>query len=98
MSILAITTPAQAFASALATVARPALGLGAVASVFMLFKPLTVGLYRAVVIAIRPRPSREQRENRRTLRSVLMLNRMANDLDASQPNQAAELRMLAARG
>jgi len=101
MSILAIASPVEAtlpFVRVAASVARPLLGLGAIITVLMLFKPLIVGLFRAGWIAIVPHRSLEERENRRTLRGVLMLNRMARDLDLTQPNLASELRLLAARG
>ena len=105
MSVLSFATPAQAaitgalpFLRSAAVAARPLLGLGALVSLLMLFRPLVVGLFRAAVIAIVPRRSVEERKHRRTLSGVLLLNRMARELDTTQPNLAAEMRLLAARG
>ena len=105
MSILATAFPVQAiipvaqlFAGMLATFARPLLGIGLLITLLMIFKPLLVGLLRAALLVLQPRLSFEQRSERRTLRSILMLNRMANDFDHVQPNLAAEMRQLANRG
>ena len=77
---------------------RPLFGFGIIAALLWLFKPLLRGLARAVVILFQPRQSLLQRTAKRNLDSVRMLNRMARDLDVQQPNVAAELRLLAARG
>ncbi|HEY0848187.1 MAG TPA: hypothetical protein VGE12_22660 [Noviherbaspirillum sp.] len=104
MSILSIAFPAeaalpafQAFAANAVSVARPLLGLGVLAAVLLAFKPLLVGLLRAALLVVKPRRSLEERAARRTLQSVLMLNRMARDLDATQPGLANELRSIASR-
>jgi hypothetical protein len=104
MTIFQIIYPAQAalpfartFLSSASTVARPLFGVGALMSVLMVFKPLLLGVLQAIRLVFKPRRSLEERNEQRTLRGVLMLNRMARDLDQSQPNQAAELRMLASR-
>jgi hypothetical protein len=104
MTIFNIIYPVQAalpyvrtFFGSASTVARPLFGLGALMSVLMLFKPLLLGVLQAIRLVFSPRLSLEQRNEQRTLRGVLILNRMARDLDQSQPNQAAELRMLASR-
>jgi hypothetical protein len=104
MSIFNIIYPVQAalpfvrtFLSSASTVARPVFGLGALMSVLMLFKPLLLGIVQAIRLVFNPRRTLEERNEQRTLRGVLMLNRMARDLDQSQPSQAAELRMLASR-
>lgn len=104
MSILSIAFPvqaaipfAQAFAGTFASVARPLLGLSLLITLGMIFKPLLIGILRAALLVLQPRVSHEVRASRRSLRGVLMLNRMARDLDGSQPNLAAEMRMLASR-
>ena len=90
MSILAITFPAGA--------ARSLIGLGIFVTLLMLFKPMIVGMLRAALLLVAPRKSLEQRQADNNMQSVLMLNRMARELDLSQPSLAAELRLLAARG
>lgn len=100
MSFLMTAVPLQAaapFAQAVSAFARPTLGLSAVATFLMIFKPLLSGVLRAAWIAIKPRQSLEQRASRRKLSGVLMLNRLANEYEKSQPNLAAELRFLAGR-
>ena len=77
---------------------RPLLGFGLLAALLWLFKPLLRGLVRAAYILFQPRQSLTQRVAVRNLDSVRMLQRMARELDAQQPNVAAELRLLAARG
>jgi hypothetical protein len=104
MSMLTIAFPVQAalpavqaMAGAAAPLARPMLALGALIAVFMLFKPLLVGLLRAALLVVNPRLPLEERRSRRTLRSVLLVNRLARDVESSQPSLAAELRHLAAQ-
>jgi hypothetical protein len=104
MSILAIAFPAQSaipvaqiITSTLVTAARPLLGLGICITLFLIFKPLLLGLVRASFLALKPRQSLEQRSIRSHLRSMLVLNRMARDLEMSQPNMASELRAVASR-
>lgn len=104
MSVLAIAFPAQsaipvaqAITSSVIAAARPLLGLGAVFTLFLIFKPLFTGLFRASFLALKPRQSLEQRSIRSHLRSMLILNRMARDLEISQPNMASELRAVASR-
>jgi hypothetical protein len=105
MSLLPFAFPVQAAlpaAEALAGTAigaaRPLLGFGALAAVLVMFKPLLVGLLRAALLIVKPRQSLEERSLRSTMRSVLMLNQMARDLDATEPSLAAELRSIASRG
>lgn len=105
MSIFALASPVQAagpavqtFARVAMNVARPVFGVGALMTILMMFKPLVKGMFQAVRLVVSPRLSLEERNSRRTLHDVLMLNRMARELDQSQPNQAAELRWLASRG
>ena len=108
MSFAQIVTPVQFSLAALrptfaalgvaVLVLRPLIGLGLVAAILWLFKPLLRGLARAAYMVVRPRVSSDFRNQRRTMRETLTLNRMARELDTQQPGVAAELRMLAARG
>lgn len=77
---------------------RPLIGLGLLAALLWLFKPFLRGVARAAYILFHPRQSRSQRAAVRNLDSIRMLQRMARELDGQQPNVAAELRLLAARG
>lgn len=102
MSLMTIAVPAtlpaaQAFAGTALSVARPLLGLGALALLLVMFKPLLLGLLRAAVLMVKPRRSLEERRERHLMESIMMLNRMARDLDGSQPGLASELRSIAAR-
>jgi hypothetical protein len=104
MSILTVAFPAeaalpalQALASHAMTVVRPLLGLGVLAAVLVVFKPLLVGVLRAALLVIKPRQSLEERSSRHMLESVAMLNRMARDVESVHPSLAAELRSLASR-
>jgi len=74
------------------------IGLGLFASLLAVFRPLLLGVTRAALMVFKPRLSLEERRSRSMMRGVLMLNRMANEYDRSQPNLAAELRNLASRG
>lgn len=97
MSVLSIAFPIEAIAANALAVARPLLGLGVLAALMVVFKPLLIGLLRAALLAIRPRKSLEERSRQSMLQSVLMLNRMARDLDRAQPSMANELRAIASR-
>ena len=71
-------------------------GLLALAALVMLFRPLLTGIARALVLVMRPHLTRDQKAARRHMRDAQLFQRMIN---ASQgPNDAAELRALAARG
>jgi hypothetical protein len=108
MSILATALPAipahailpavQTAVGATAGFARPLIGLGMLAALMVIFKPLLTGLLRAALLVLNPRPSHEERSTRRIVESVLMLNRMARDMENVQPSLAAEFRSIAARG
>lgn len=106
MTFLSIALPTQAavsVAQTLASTIRPlfgiavVLGLSVVTMLLMVFRPLMIGIWHAAVLVVKPRLSIEERVSRRKMRGVLMLNRMANEFDASQPNFAAELRNFASR-
>ncbi|MGH8806913.1 MAG: hypothetical protein ACREX0_03410 [Noviherbaspirillum sp.] len=98
MSVLSLAFPVEVLAANAITVARPLLGLGVVAALLVVFKPLLVGLLRAALLVIKPRQSLEERSALARLRGIMMINRMARDLDASQPSLANELRAIASRG
>lgn len=104
MSLFSIALPfaglpaAEAVTATAVTAARPLLGLGVAAALIYMFKPLLVGLLRAGLLVIKPRKSLEERNARRRLKGILMIHRLARDVDDTQPNLAAELRWLAARG
>src|SRR5581483_5362594 len=95
-SVFSIANPAQALQAA-AFFARPLFGLGALATFFVMFKPMLLGMFQAIRLVFSPRLTLEERKSRRTLQGVLMLNRMARDIEQFEPNQAAELRQLASR-
>jgi hypothetical protein len=72
------------------------LGVAALAGLLVLFKPLLVGIFRALVLVVRPRRTKEQQNARRNMRDAKTLQRMIN---ASQgPSDAADLRAMATRG
>lgn len=104
MSILTIAFPAQAaapLASALlgtaAGLARPLIGLSAFIALLLIFKPLLIGVARAALLALKPRPSVERQAQRQARRDAAALHRLAKEADRYQPNLAAELRSLASR-
>ena len=90
MSTVALISP-------VASIVRPLIGLGLLATFAMLFKPLLVGLLRAGIMLIKPRVQVVEETERQRVRGILQLTRMARDLDATQPGLAQELRHLAAR-
>lgn len=98
MSLVQLINPLQMALPVVINIGRPLLGFGALMSVFVFFRPLLLGVLHAAKLLVAPARSLEDRKGLRKLSGVLMLNRMANDLDASQPNLAAELRLLAGRG
>lgn len=97
MSVLSIAFPVEAIAANALAIARPLLGLGVLAALMVVFKPLLVGMLRAALLVIKPRKSLEERSQRSMLQSVMMINRMARDFDNVQPSLANELRAIASR-
>jgi hypothetical protein len=89
---------AEAVAGNALSVARPLLGVGAAAAFLLAFKPLLSGLFRAVMLAVKPRQTLEERSERTRLHSILTLHRLADEYEETQPNLAAELRNFAGRG
>jgi hypothetical protein len=98
MSALSLAFPLEAIAANAITVARPLLGLGVMAALMVVFKPLLVGMLRAALLVIKPRQTLEERSILAQLRSVTMVNRMARDLESTHPSLASELRSIASRG
>ncbi|MES2068880.1 MAG: hypothetical protein V4488_00930 [Pseudomonadota bacterium] len=105
MTFLTIAFPLQSAmpvaemaVSSVVAAARPLLGMGILATMLVVFKPLIMGLLRAALLVISPRQSKDEKVASRNLRNVLAIHRAARDLDYSSPSMAAELRALAARG
>ena len=101
MSIWSIAFPfeaAMSFAGIAMGAARPLIGVSVFATLVLLFQPLLKGLLRAGILLLSPRKSLEERRMVQKVRAASMLNRLARDYDASQPNLAAELRQFASRG
>ena len=74
---------------------RGLFSLAAVAGLLVFFRPLLVGIVRAMYLVVRPRLTKEERLARRHMRDAQMLQRMINS--SHGPSHAAELRALAAR-
>ncbi|RSZ59140.1 hypothetical protein HF313_01660 [Massilia atriviolacea] len=68
----------------------------AIAAVALFFKPLLVGIFRALVLVVKPRMSKEQIAAQRNMRNAKLLHRMTNS-SSGNASQTAELRALAAR-
>lgn len=105
MSFLNIAFPvtsalpvAQVAISSIFAAARPLIGLGILASLLVVFKPLLTGMLHAALLIMHPRLTREQKTSGRNLRNALAIGRIANDFDSTSPSMAAELRALASRG
>ena len=74
---------------------RGVFSLAAVAGLLVFFRPLLVGIARAMLLVVSPRLTKEERLARRQMRDAQMLQRMINA--SHGPSHAAELRALAAR-
>jgi hypothetical protein len=96
MSILSFVSPIE-FAAAAVSVLRPIAGIAALIGFVILFRPLLVGIWRTLVIIVKPRQTLEQRLNRRRFKSAIALNRAAGETSMSQPNLASELHSFASR-
>jgi hypothetical protein len=88
---------AEVAISALVAAARPLIGLSILTTMLLVFKPLITGMLRALKLAVFPNKTREEKSAMRNLRMLAVRN-IANELDSTSPNMAAELRALAARG
>jgi hypothetical protein len=99
MSVVDTALPVlQTFDGTVFGLARPILGIGALAGLMILFRPLLVGVVRAGLLLLRPRKSHRERLLHRNMKAALRMYRMARDVDSSHPSFAAELRSIAARG
>ena len=97
------------FAAALYAVSAPVLEISllntlqialvivAVGAFALLFKPLLVGIARAMVLVVRPKLSREERLARQQVREARALQRTLGKMDGVSPSNAAELRALSTR-
>ncbi|MGZ8289666.1 MAG: hypothetical protein ACXW2U_14130 [Telluria sp.] len=74
---------------------RGALSFAAVAGLLMFFKPLLVGILKALILVVAPRLTREERQARQQMRDARMVQRMINA--SHGPSHAAELRAMASR-
>jgi hypothetical protein len=98
MSFLAIAVPVEAVAITLPLLARSALGFGvfgAIVALVLTFKPLLKGMWRALLLSLKPRVDSSKEAFRAATASLLQ--GLANGFEESQPNQAAELRWFAGR-
>jgi hypothetical protein len=69
--------------------------LVAIGAFALFFKPLLVGIFRALALLVNPRLSREQLAARRNMRDAKLLQKMINA--SSGPSLTAELRAMGAR-
>lgn len=67
-----------------------------VIALVVLFKPLLSGIVKAVVVAVKPRLTKEERIARRKMRDSMMIKQMMNS--ATGPSDMAELRAMWCRG
>jgi hypothetical protein len=70
------------------------LGLALGVATLCLFKPLLLGIARALVLVVKPRLTKEQRLARRQAHDTILLKRMLHALDGSSSGQASDLRAL----
>ena len=64
-------------------------------ALLVLFQPLLSGMARALLLLFKPRLSREQRQARQLMRDAALLRSLI--ADSSGPDDASELRAIAAR-
>ena len=72
------------------------LAVSAVAGLGVFFKPLLSGLFRAAVLVVRPRLTRDELAARRHLRDIKLMKKTINS--AHGITQTAELHSFASRG
>lgn len=70
------------------------LGMTFSVALLFLFKPLLLGIARALVLLVKPRLSKEQRLARRHMKDAMILKRMLQSMDGAASSQAADLRAL----
>jgi len=73
-------------------------GNGIVAAILAAIRPSLIGRPRTSSVTTLPEKNVSAPPVKRTPSNIMMLNRMASELDTQQPNLAAELRLLAAKG
>ncbi len=70
------------------------LGMTFCVALLVLFKPLLLGIGRAMVLVVKPRLSKEQRLAQRQMKDAMIVKRMLQTMDGSASSQAADLRAL----
>ncbi len=70
------------------------LGMTFCVALLVLFKPLLLGIARALVLVVKPRLSKEQRLAQRQMKDMMIVKRMLQTMDGSASSQAADLRAL----
>ena len=85
------------FVSPVASIVRPMISFGIIATLMLIFKPLLVGMLRAALLVLNPRAKSVMKVKEERVKGIMMLNSMARDLDRTQPNLAAEMRYIAWR-
>lgn len=98
MSFLTIAIPAEAAVFTLPMLARSVLGFGlfgAIVTLVLTFKPLLKGMWRALLLSLKPSVASSKEVFRAATASLLQ--GLAKGFEESQPNQAAELRWFAGR-
>lgn len=79
----------------LLSIVRAALSVSAFTGIVMFFKPLLIGIVRALVLLVKPRRSKAQKAAARQMRNHETMQRMINA--SCGASHTAELRALAAR-
>ena len=101
MSLLAVLAQplipvVQSLGSTVATSARPILGLAILLTMAVVFKPMLLGMFRAVALFLK-QDSQEDRASQRNYRNMQIIYQAANELEGRSPSMASELRALSAR-
>ncbi|HVL74649.1 MAG TPA: hypothetical protein VM406_01425 [Noviherbaspirillum sp.] len=97
MSLISALVPAEAVLANAGAVARPLLGLGLLTALVIFFRPFLAGLLRAALMVLAPRTASALHAAREKAAGVMMLHRMAREVERNQPALAAELRAIASR-
>ncbi|PUA17922.1 hypothetical protein [Glaciimonas sp. PCH181] len=85
----------QSIVSIATALAWPVLGVSIIAVLGFLFKPLLRGVWRVMLLQVKPRRTLEQRIADNKVLGREQVRRFASDHEGSHPNLAAELRLLA---
>jgi hypothetical protein len=100
MHLFALEMPLEfgiSFLQMMSATVRPLIGIAMAGMVVLVFRPLLTGLLRAALLLLAPKKSLPERRASQKRSGVRLLHRMASDMEASQPNMAAELRSFATR-